>query len=87
MSGDAGSHTINIKLDLNYTGEDRIAKINIIAGESTITITVEQKGTTNNGKTPIKVVSSMTIAEICDDGSKESLVQEFEYNEDYNVSK
>ena len=61
MSGDAGSHTINIKLDLNYTGEDRIAKINITAGESTITITVEQKGTTAENEKPVpapKVITS-----------------------------
>ena len=83
MNGGAGSQTITIKLDLNYSGKDRSSKININSGESTITITVEQKGTTSEGSTQVKVVSSITL--IDDIGIEGRLG--YKYNEDYNVSE
>lgn len=52
-SGDkAGEYAINIKLEANYTGADRKAEIKINCGGTTITITVEQKGTTKDGEIP-----------------------------------
>ena len=84
MNGGAGSQTITIKLDLNYSGKDRSSKININSGESTITITVEQKGTTSEGTTPVKVVSSIIYTNQ-DDSYTESM--SFKYNEDYNISE
>lgn len=82
MNGDAGSHAINITLDLNYTGEDRVAEINIKAGESTITITVEQKGTTGEGKTPVKVISA-----IIDQADDETESYKFTYNSNNEIEK
>lgn len=50
-SGDAaGEYTIQIALGLNNSGKDRKAEIRIICGQSVITVSVEQKGTTENGK-------------------------------------
>lgn len=52
-SGDkAGEYTINILLEPNYTGKTREAEIKINCNGSTITITVEQKGTTQGGDIP-----------------------------------
>ena len=53
-SGDAaGEYTLDITLSINYSGEDRMAVIRIICGESVITITIVQKGTTESGETPL----------------------------------
>lgn len=53
-SGDAaGEYTLDITLSINYSGEDRTAVIRIICGESVITITIVQKGTTESGETPL----------------------------------
>lgn len=64
MSGNAGANEIKIQLDLNYTGEDRIEKINIKSGESTITITVKQEATTEENEKPTtpKIITSYTIS-------------------------
>lgn len=52
-SGDkAGEYSINIKLETNYTGETRKAEIKISCSGTIITISVEQKGTTKDGKIP-----------------------------------
>ena len=59
--GVAGSYTLTIELDANYTGSDRKAEIRIVCGSSTITILIEQKATTQEGTilTP-KLISSIT---------------------------
>lgn len=46
-SGNAGEVTITITLDENLTGEDRNATIRIICGETTLTITIEQRSSEN----------------------------------------
>ena len=46
-SGNAGEVTITITLDENLTGEDRNATIRIICGETTLTITIEQRSNEN----------------------------------------
>ncbi|MDR0332356.1 MAG: InlB B-repeat-containing protein [Dysgonamonadaceae bacterium] len=43
-SGDAGTHTIEITLEPNFTGEDRTAIITITSGEAAIEINITQKG-------------------------------------------
>lgn len=48
----AGEYTINIKLSPNYTGETRKAEIKILCIGTTITVTIEQKGTTKDGEIP-----------------------------------
>lgn len=54
-SGDkAGDYTIRVSLSKNYTGADRKAFIKIISG-SVLTITVEQKSTTESGDIPAQV--------------------------------
>ena len=59
-SGDAaGEYTIQITLAVNTTGRDRKAEIRIICGQTVITVTVEQRGTTEAGK-PARLVSSIT---------------------------
>lgn len=56
----AGTYTINITLEQNLTGEDRKAEIQIICSKTTVTITVEQKGKTQNGEKPkLKLVSRL----------------------------
>lgn len=51
-SGDAaGEYTIQITLGLNNSGKDREAEIRIICGQSVITISIKQKGSTEEGKT------------------------------------
>ena len=48
----AGDYTISISLGVNTSGQDRKATITIECGGTKITITVEQKGTTEDGKVP-----------------------------------
>lgn len=48
----AGDYTVQIKLEVNTTGADRKAVISISCGSTVITITVEQKGTTESGEVP-----------------------------------
>ena len=58
-SGDAaGEYTIQITLAMNTTGRDRKAEIRIICGSTVITITVEQRGTTEGGK-PLRLVAAI----------------------------
>ena len=46
-SGNAGEVTVNIILDKNNTGDDRSATINIICGETTLTIELVQRSSEN----------------------------------------
>lgn len=48
----AGSYTLGITLAVNTSGADRRATITIECGATKITITVEQKGTTEQGEVP-----------------------------------
>lgn len=48
----AGDYTLTTTLGVNTTGEDRRATVTIECGGTKITITVEQKGTTEDGKVP-----------------------------------
>ena len=48
----AGDYTIRIELEVNTTGKDRRATVTIECGATKITITVEQKGTTEDGEVP-----------------------------------
>ncbi|HIW65464.1 MAG TPA: DUF4595 domain-containing protein [Candidatus Alistipes intestinipullorum] len=48
----AGDYTITITLDVNTSGADRKATITIESGTTKITITVEQKATTEEGEIP-----------------------------------
>lgn len=50
--GGAGTFTLTIAIDPNYTGKTRTAAINIASGTDKITVTVTQEGTTENGETP-----------------------------------
>lgn len=51
-SGGAGEVTIKVTLAVNRTGADRFAKVRIVCGGTTITIVIEQKGETEEGKIP-----------------------------------
>ncbi len=51
-SGGIGENTISITLTVNTTGQDRKADIIITTGDTTITITIEQKATTKDGSEP-----------------------------------
>lgn len=57
-SGGAGEQTLTMTLKENLTGADRKAQISIVCGGTTITITVEQKGVTENGEKPEEPVVS-----------------------------
>ena len=50
-SGGPGEYTLTLTLKKNTTGQDRKAKIEIVCGDDVVTITVEQKGTTEDGGT------------------------------------
>ncbi len=50
--GEKGEVSINMRLEVNTTGQDRKAKIRIACGDTTIVITVEQKGKTESGEVP-----------------------------------
>lgn len=54
-SGDAGEVTIKVALKTNTTGKDRTATVHIISGSTTITVTISQKGLTEEGKVPEEV--------------------------------
>ena len=56
-SGGPGEYTLTLTLKENNTGADRKAKIEIVCGGDVITITVEQKGTTESGETPEEPVT------------------------------
>lgn len=51
-SGEAGTVTISVALDKNFTGKSRRAEITIICGDTQITVIIEQKGETEEGKVP-----------------------------------
>ncbi|MCM1301330.1 MAG: DUF4595 domain-containing protein [Alistipes senegalensis] len=51
-SGGAGEVSLNMRLDPNYTGTDRKAEIRIECAGTTLKITVEQKGTKQDGTKP-----------------------------------
>lgn len=51
-SGAAGTFTLSIELETNYSGETRSATITITSGSDKITISVEQKGKTEEGIIP-----------------------------------
>ena len=57
-SGGAGTITLRIEIDQNYTGERREATITIRSGDNTFTVTVVQEGTKQDGsqnEPPVKV--------------------------------
>ena len=51
-NGSAGTYTIRIYLDVNYTGKPRSASIEIVSGNDKIIISVTQQGTTKDGEVP-----------------------------------
>lgn len=51
-SGGAGTFTLAIEIDVNPTGATRSATITIKSGSDSITITVTQEGTTEDGEVP-----------------------------------
>jgi len=51
-SGAAGSFTLVVEMDTNYSGETRSATITIVSGSDDVSITVTQNGTTEQGKSP-----------------------------------
>ena len=88
-SGGPGEYTLTLMLKENNTGADRKAKIEIVCGGDVITITVEQKGTTEDGETPVKPVGPQgykyyvtRIDEECveSDGDRFKNIYHFEYD-------
>ncbi len=51
-SGQAGSFSLKMNIKPNYTGESRKAQIGIVSGETSISTTIEQKGTNKDGTQP-----------------------------------
>ncbi len=62
-SGGAGEVSLTMELKPNLTGKDRKAEIRISCGGVTITITVEQKGTTESGGKPEPGPASYALVE------------------------
>lgn len=63
-NGGPGEYTLTMTISENLTGQDRKAKIEIRCGADVITITVEQKGTTEEGETPIPVPQGDRLSRI-----------------------
>ena len=53
-SGDAGTYTLVISVETNYTGAKREATVEIVCGTDRITVTVTQDGKTKGGEEPAK---------------------------------
>ena len=51
-SGSAGTYTLVITIETNYTGERREATVEIVCGADRISVTVTQEGTTKGGEMP-----------------------------------
>ncbi len=91
-SGDkAGDYTITLTLKQNFTGKTRKAKIHITCGETTITITVEQKAEKENGVTlkRVKSVNHTTTygAGYYEDGTVDETTFTYSYDEQGRVAK
>ncbi len=80
-SGEAGVVNMSINLDTNMTGEDRSALISIVCGETTITITIEQKATTEDGVKP-KPIDKALVKNII---VNSELNWQFVYNDDNSL--
>lgn len=50
--GAKGSYTVSINLEPNLTGKKRTATITIVCGDTKITVTITQEGTTESGEVP-----------------------------------
>lgn len=61
-NGGPGEYTLTMTISENLTGQDRKAKIEIRCGADIITITVEQKGITEDGETPVPVPQGARLA-------------------------
>lgn len=66
-SGGAGTITLRIEMDQNYTGERREATITIRSGNNTFTVTVVQEGTRQDGSqndapVPVEAIALDTTA-------------------------
>ena len=95
-SGGAGEYTLQLTLKENNTGADRKAKIEIACAGDIITITVEQKGTTEAGETPVEPVNpedvEYYVARIDEEGSSldgpsHKNVYYFEYDEQGRIAQ
>ena len=89
-SGDAGEFTLTINIKDNETSETRKAEIVIVCGDTTITITVEQKpsndGNVDGGETnDSKLVKTIKIAMI--NNPNEVAVGQFTYDDNDRVMK
>jgi hypothetical protein len=63
-SGNAGTHTIAITLEPNFTGNDRSAVIAIASGGTTIDIRITQQGVTEEGEVPEPAVFEIVAENI-----------------------
>lgn len=88
-NGGAGNVTVKVNMAKNLTGKDRSATIRILCGSSVSTISVQQKGTTEDGNVPDAETSDSTalmVREIVqyDEGVPYSIV--FNYDGQKRVS-
>ncbi len=52
-SGEAGKFSLKMSIQPNYTGKTRKAQIEIVCGDTSIRIIIEQKGTNKDGSKPL----------------------------------
>lgn len=85
-SGGAGTFTLTIEIDPNYSGKTRSATITIICGEDKISVTVTQNGTGEDGKVPEapRLITAITQSgtfnsDQYDDDPFEPMSYEFKY--------
>jgi len=85
-SGNAGTYTLTLTLTENMTGSDRKAVIEILCGSTTISVTVEQKATREDG-TIIKRIKEISCEDIYEGSSENSFVRTFSYDEQGRVAR
>ena len=91
-SGGAGDHTLTLTLTENRTGKDRKAKIEIVCGGDAITVTVEQKGTTEAGEAPVQQGQKLARIEYTNTDSEnpdyyDKFILTFAYNADGKLAE
>jgi hypothetical protein len=94
--GGKGSYTVSINLEPNLTGQKRTATITITCGDTKITVTVTQEGTTESGDVPganqnylVSRIQEVYETVVAATGAKETstTAYTFEYDSQNRITK
>lgn len=84
-NGEAGTFTLAIELETNYTGENRSATVVIESGGDKITITVTQEGTQEDGTKPVPVPSVEELVALCEQSYNQVYEAWLQIDNDYST--